>query len=185
MLCGIFPARLRLSTPSDFILGSSIMKRRITGFLLAANLALPHGVTAGDHHPELTAADEAYSAGQYETAAALYRRDAEVGIVAAQVNLALLLMDGQGLAQDYALAAQWFGRAAEQGNTEAQQNLALLYRDGKGVTRSNVEAAKWFLIAGAEAEAAALEKGMTPEQKAEVTKRAEDWIAKFGRSGRR
>lgn len=148
-------------------------------FLLALGAALP--VAAEADHPELSAADLAYSSGNYETAAALYRRDAELGMVAAQVNLAMLYLDGVGVAQDFGQAAQWFERAAVRGNGEAQQNLGLLYRDGKGVAPSKVEAAKWFHIAGARVEAAAVEKDMTPAQIAEAKRLAAEFTTAHGR----
>lgn len=155
------------------------MNRYLTAMLLIAVAGLPVLAAAGDDHPTLTAADQAYSAGHYETAAALYRRDAELGIVAAQVNLAFLYLDGTGVPQDVAEAAKWFTRAAEQGNSEAQQNLGALYRDGHGITQNSVEAAKWFRIAGADAEAANVESRLTPQQKAEVAKLVADWRARF------
>jgi TPR repeat protein len=151
-----------------------------TVLLLLAALAPSRWAAAGDDHPGLTEADQAYSSGNFERAAALYRRDAELGIVAAQLNLAFLFLDGQGVPPDPAQAALWFRRAAEQGNPEAQQNLGTLYREGRGVERSVVEAAKWYRLAGAQADVAAVEKELTPEQKAEVTKLVADWKERFG-----
>lgn len=150
---------------------------------LTALAAAQTDALAGADHPALSAADEAYSAERYEEAAALYRRDAEFGIVAAQVNLAFLYMDGQGVAQDYKQAALWFTRAAERGHREAQQNLGVLCRDGKGVAQDSVEAYKWFLVAGAASDAVALEKQMTPEQVADAKRRADAWRAKFKGAG--
>jgi TPR repeat protein len=152
----------------------------LSGLLLLAAMAPTRWAAAGDDHPGLTEADQAYSSGDFERAAALYRRDAELGIVAAQLNLAFLFLDGQGVPPDPAQAALWFRRAAEQGNPEAQQNLGTLYREGRGVERSPVEAAKWYRLAGAPADAAAVEKALTPEQKAEVTRLAAEWKAQFG-----
>ncbi|BBL72038.1 tetratricopeptide repeat protein [Methylogaea oryzae] len=150
-----------------------------TFMLLTALAAAQTDALAGADHPALSAADEAYSAERYEEAARLYRRDAEFGLVAAQVNLAFLYMDGQGVAQDYKQAALWFGRAAERGNREAQQNLGVLCRDGKGVAQDYVEAYKWFLVAGAASDAVALEKRMAPDQVADAKRRADAWRAKF------
>jgi TPR repeat protein len=155
-------------------------KRKLSSTLWAAILGVAaqcHG--NADDHPGLTPADEAYSSERYEEAAALYRRDAELGIVAAQVNLAFMYMDGQGVAQDYEQAATWFRRAADQGNAEAQQNLGLLYQEGKGVAQDLVEADKWFTIAGAAGNAAELEKNMTQEQVAEAKKLAKEWVSRF------
>lgn len=145
---------------------------------------LSNTVLAEADHPGLSAADQAYSAENYEAAARLYRRDGELGNVAAQVNLAFMYLDGLGVAQDFGQAAHWFRRAAETGNAEAQQNLGMLYREGKGVERNAVEAAKWFRIAGAQADAAEVEKGMTPDQVAEAGRQAEAWLSEHGKSVR-
>lgn len=155
------------------------MKQSLTTTLFMAVLLMAQADARATDHPELSAADEAYSAERYEEAAALYRRDAEMGVVAAQVNLAFLYMDGQGVAQDYKQAATWFTRAAERGNREAQQNLGILCREGKGVAQDYAEAYKWFLIAGAPNDAVALEKHMAPEQTADAKRRAEAWRDKF------
>ncbi|RYU56713.1 sel1 repeat family protein [Methylolobus aquaticus] len=156
----------------------------LRGLLLLAALAPTRWAAAGDDHPGLTEADQAYSSGDFERAAALYRRDAELGIVAAQLNLAFLFLDGQGVPADPTQAVLWFRRAAEQGNPEAQQNLGTLYREGRGVERSVVEAAKWYRLAGAQTDAAAVEKALTPEQKAEVTRLVADWKSRSGAPGR-
>lgn len=152
------------------------MHQRAAALLLAAALAiLCRHCAAAEDHPELTAADQAYSAGRYEQAAALYRRDAELGIVAAQVNLAFLYLDGQGIPQDYQEAALWFRRAAEQGHGEAQQNLGQLYQDGKGVEQDYTEADKWFIIAAAKGSSAALEQRMNANQIGAARRRAAAW----------
>jgi TPR repeat protein len=120
------------------------MKRNYPALCAALLLCLAQGQAAADGHPALTDADIAYSAERYEEAATLYRRDAELGVIAAQVNLAILYTEGQGVPQDYAQAALWFRRAAEQGNKEAQYNLGLLYKEGKGVAKDEAEADKWL-----------------------------------------
>lgn len=130
-------------------------------------------------HPELSEGDEAYSAENYEKAAAWYRKDAELGVIVAQVNLAIMYLDGLGVAQDFQQAAKWFQKAAEQGNAEAQHNLGLLYQDGKGVARNLVEAHKWFAIAGASASVAKVEPAMTQEQIAEAKRLADEWLAAY------
>jgi hypothetical protein len=150
--------------------------------LWAAGLALalawgPAGAVAD--HPELTEADEAYSAENYEKAAALYRKDAELGVIVAQVNLAFLYLDGQGVPQNFGEAAKWFAKAAEQGNAEAQHNLAQLYWEGKGVAKNPVEAAKWFILAKAMDNAAKVEQTLSKEQVAEARKQAADWAENF------
>lgn len=157
-----------------------MMKRRILHVLWAVAAAVPLAAAAEADHPALSAADLAYSSGKFEEAAALYRRDAELGVVPAQVTLALLYLEGEGVPQDYAQAAHWFEIAAKRGNAEAQRNLGALYQDGKGVPQSFVEAAKWFRLAGAKEDAAAVEKNLTAEQIAEVRRVAESGEAASG-----
>ena len=142
---------------------------------LVAILGLSAGATyAEDDHPHLSPGDEAYSAERYEEAAALYRKDAELGVVAAQVNLAFLYLDGLGVAQSDKEAAHWFQRAAEFGNAEAQQNIGLFYQQGKGVAQDLVEAYKWYKLADAK-DSTVVEKQLTAEQLAEANKRADTW----------
>ncbi len=161
------------------------MKKLIAALGLAAIIGMGQGRAMADNHPELSDADEAYSAENYAKAAALYRKDAELGVIAAQVNLAIMYLDGQGVPQDPRQAAMWFLKAAEQGNAEAQYNLGLLYREGKGVAQSLVEADKWFMIAGAKADADSVEKEMSKEQIAEAKRRADDWMSQFRKARER
>lgn len=130
-------------------------------------------------HPELSPADQAYSAERFEEAAVLYRKQAELGIRAAQLNLAYMYLDGIGIPQDYQEAEHWFMKAAEQGSVEAQQNLGLLYLPGKLEPSNAVEADKWFRIAKSTRDIQAVEKTMTPAQIAEANKLANTWLAKF------
>jgi TPR repeat protein len=148
------------------------------GLIAALGFGLGQAYAAADH-PELSEADEAYSTENYPKAAALYRKDAELGVIVAQVNLAFLYMDGLGVPQDYKQAAKWFLHAAEQGNTEAQSNLGQLYLEGKGVAQNSVEALKWFVIAGAASNIAKLEKSLGKDQVAEARKLATDWTTNY------
>jgi TPR repeat protein len=150
--------------------------------LLAMAFAVALGLAYAADHPELSEGDEAYSAENFGKAAALYRKDAELGVIVAQVNLAFMYLDGQGIPQDYVQAAKWFLAAASQGNAEAQYNLGVLYQEGKGVAKNPVEAAKWFHIAGSGGSVANIEKTMNPEQVAESRKLANDWMASFKQS---
>ena len=140
------------------------------------------GLACAADHPELDAGDEAYSAENYEKAAALYRKDAELGVISAQVNLAVMTMDGIGVPQDFQQAAKWFLKAAEQGNAEAQYNIGVLYQEGKGLAKNPVEAAKWFHIANAFTSVEIIEKTMTPEQIAESRKLAAEWMENYKKS---
>lgn len=147
--------------------------------VLLFGLSLPMGSFAGADHPELSDGDEAYSAENYEKALTLYQKDAELGVIVAQVNLAFMYLDGIGTKADPSKAAQWFAKAAEQGNREAQDNLALLLRDGNGIDKDLLQAAKWFILAGDQANQSALEKALSPEQIAQAKRLAEEWKAAY------
>ena len=79
-----------------------------------------------------------------QRAAALYRRIAEQGDANAQVRLADMYLNGDGLPQDDAQAILWFHKSAEQGNPEAQFRLGLMIRDGRGAPRDDAEALVWL-----------------------------------------
>jgi len=155
------------------------MQRMIISMGLLIALVFTQALAAAPDHPELSEADEAYSAENFEKAAALYRKDAELGVYAAQINLALMYLDGIGIPQNYEQAAQWFQKAAEKGVAEAQDNLALLLKDGKGVAKNPVEADKWFILAGDKTNQTTIEKTLSPEQIAQAKKLAEQWKAEY------
>lgn len=91
----------------------------------------------------------AYQKGDYAKAMKEWRPLAEKGVAAAQFNLGLMSLDGQGVPQDYAEAARWFERSADQDYTKAQLNLGALYGVGKGVKRDYVQAYKWLNLCAA------------------------------------
>ena len=92
---------------------------------------------------------DAYNAGDYQTALREWRPLAEQGDAAAQYNLALVYMGGEGVPQDYAEAVKWYRLAVEQGHASAQYNLAVHYKNGEGVLQSNVMAHMWSNISSA------------------------------------
>lgn len=73
-----------------------------------------------------------------------YRVSAEQGSAAAQYDLGVINLQGQGVPKDYAAAAQWFSKAAKQGHVEAQYNLGIMYMLGQGVSQDYGRAAEWF-----------------------------------------
>ncbi len=77
------------------------------------------------------------------------RRVAEQGDAAAQFDLGLMYLKGEGVPQDHAEAVKWYRRAAEQGLAEAQFNLGLMYDKGEGVPQDYVAAHMFFNLAGA------------------------------------
>lgn len=82
--------------------------------------------------------------GDHKTAAEIWMALAEGGHPDAQFNLAILYLDGAGVAADPATAAEWFRKAAAQGDPIAAYNLGLLYAEGRGVEQDFTVAAQWY-----------------------------------------
>ena len=121
----------------------------------------------------------AYDGGDYAAALRTWRALAEAGHLEAQVALASLYMNGEGVPPDRAAALHWYARAGQAGHPVAQLNLGDIYNRGLGVPRDVVAAYVWFSLAAAQGRAWAaaqrdtLAREMTPAQRAE----AEDKIA--------
>jgi TPR repeat protein len=67
----------------------------------------------------------------------------------AQLEYAIMLANGKGVAKDEAAAVALLRVAAERGNAIAQNRLARAYSAGVGVTADRIEAAKWHILARA------------------------------------
>ncbi len=80
-------------------------------------------------------------------AAELFRRGADNGDLASEVEYAILLFNGTGVTKDERAAARYFLHAASRGNAIAQNRVARLYAVGRGVAKNPVEAAAWNLAA--------------------------------------
>jgi len=108
---------------------------------------------------------------------------AESGHLPAQMELARMYRDGDGVEQDFARMLHWYERAAEQGDVGAQLFVADGYAYGYGAQADPVEAYKWYDIAirywGPLAVRArdVLAEKMTGEQVAEAERRAGEWLA--------
>jgi hypothetical protein len=73
-----------------------------------------------------------------------YGRAADQGHTDAQITLARIYIDGDGVRQDYVLAGEWYRKAADQGNAVAQIGLGDLYRQGLGFPQDYESAALWY-----------------------------------------
>ncbi len=80
-------------------------------------------------------------------AASWFRRAADNGDLAGEVEFAILVFNGTGVTKDERAAARYFLHAAQRGNAIAQNRIARLYASGRGVTKNLVEAAAWNLAA--------------------------------------
>ena len=72
------------------------------------------------------------------------------GLIAGEVEYAIMLFNGDGVARDERAAAKLFIRAANKGNAIAQNRLAKLYQLGRAVPPNLSEAAAWHLAARAQ-----------------------------------
>ena len=109
------------------------MKNRLTrrGIIVVALLATLPGmpVVAAQTLDEAVAA---YERGDYATAIRRFRKAAEQGNAASQVNLGHAYAEGRGAPQDYQEALKWYRKAAEQGYVPAQVHLGTMYFEGIG-----------------------------------------------------
>jgi uncharacterized RDD family membrane protein YckC len=91
----------------------------------------------------------------FAKAAVLYRKAAEQGDAAAQLNLGIMYDQGLGVTQDYEQAVGWYRKAAEQGRAPAQFNLGVAYCEGQGVPQDFAQAAIWYRKAAEQGDASA------------------------------
>jgi TPR repeat protein len=115
--------------------------------VLAAALVCLLGMPSGVSAQEIDAANAAYEAGDYTTAARLWLALAEQGNSEAQTLVGLSYFAGRGLPQNFPEAERWLRLAAEQGNARAQANLGPIYFNGVGIARNYVEAIRWYRLA--------------------------------------
>lgn len=75
------------------------------------------------------------------------------GDVAAQVQLGVIYLTGDGAPKDDTEALKWLHKAADQDNAIAERYLAEMYFKGRGVPADNMEAAKWLRLAAEQGDA--------------------------------
>lgn len=73
-----------------------------------------------------------------------YKKAAEQGHEASQLNLGVMYNQGRGVKQDYKEAAHWYEKASAQGNAKAQLNLGILYDQGLGMKKDIIKAAEYY-----------------------------------------
>ncbi len=122
-------------------------KKGIVGLVLLS-------ATANPLWADFRLGEDAYLAGEYETAMREWAPLAAQGQAEAQNMLGFMYRMGEGVEQDFANARHWYRLAADQGHPTAQNNLGLLYRDGLGVPQDYAKAFRWFLRAAEQGNAA-------------------------------
>jgi TPR repeat protein len=124
----------------------------------------------------------------YRKAVDQYRKAADRGDAAAQVELGNMYKYGQGVAQNYAETAKWYRKAADRGDAKAQFDLGRMYEEGQGVPQDYLYAHMWFNLAAAHqpgwakgprdlavTSRDAVAAKLTPVQIAEAQRRAREW----------
>lgn len=105
--------------------------------LITAILAFFIGVTTPELEPEVpssatgAAAYEAFLAGRYEEAIAIWLPLANAGDASAQFNLGVMYAQALGVDRDMRVAMDWWERAAAQLHVRAAHNLALAMLAGE------------------------------------------------------
>jgi TPR repeat protein len=89
---------------------------------------------------------DAFSAGDYETALAAWQPIAEEGNAEGQFGMGLLYTNGFGVPFDNDQGLKWYQLSADQGHGQAQCNLAVMHANGWGVPQSDVEAFKYYSL---------------------------------------
>ena len=104
---------------------------------------------------------------------------ARKGNADAQIEYAILLFKGRGVAKDQARAAEFMRSSAIKGNPVAQNRLARLYAYGVAVKQDLVLAATWHLISRAagigDMRLDILLSQLTKTQRLTAEKAAENW----------
>ena len=85
-----------------------------------------------------------FQAGDHAGAAKLVTRAAEAGNALAQLRLALLYDQGDGVTRSAKAAFEWYSRAAAQGEPESQNQVGLFFELGEGVPENWDLAARLF-----------------------------------------
>jgi TPR repeat protein len=85
-----------------------------------------------------------FKANNFPAAVTQFYRAADQGYAAAQFDLGIVYLSGQGVPQDFSQAIAWFYKAADQGDADAQNNLGTMYSNGLGVTQDFSQAIAWF-----------------------------------------
>jgi TPR repeat protein len=78
---------------------------------------------------------------------------AYAGDLAAQIELGVMYLRGDGVARDDAEAAKWLRKAADQDNPIAERYLAEMYFKGRGVAADNEQAARLLQMAAQQGDA--------------------------------
>ena len=111
--------------------------------IILACLALP----SPGHGADIQSGQEAYLAGDYQTALEVFRTLAAQGDVEAQHMLGSMYESGKGVFKSNEEGSKWHRSAAEKGHEKSQYSLGQMYKYGVGVNEDFQESAKWLKLA--------------------------------------
>ena len=83
------------------------------------------------------------------------QKAAEQGLAEAQIVLAAMYANGEGVMRDDQQAVAWTRKAAEQGLVEAQLVIGAMYFNGRNVAQDYKQAVAWFRKAAEQGDAMA------------------------------
>jgi TPR repeat protein len=140
--------RLGLGVPHDEKKARELMNRAVEmGDKAAPKYIEKREQDRKDTRPGMDIKAEAYrlyKQKQFEKAAKLYQRCADMGNDACQLAMGQLNEFGEGVPKNEKQAAIWYRKSADQGNAIGQKTLGLLYELGKGVPENWTEAARLY-----------------------------------------
>ena len=105
----------------------------------------------------LTSTPSADRSAVYANAIAQYQIAAEMGLMAAQVELANHFFSGFRVPKDSERAVKWYQVAAEHGHAGAQFRLGFMLSAGIGAAEDKITAYAWFRLAAAQGLSTAIE----------------------------
>ena len=76
-----------------------------------------------------------------------YRKAAQSGSAAGELNVGLAYFNGTGVPQDLVEAVKWFLKAAAHGSAEACDQMGRVYQHGWGARQDYEAADKWYRTA--------------------------------------
>jgi TPR repeat protein len=116
-------------------------------------------------------------------AARLVGAAALAGYTDAEIEYAIALFNGTGVAKNEAAAFKYLYKASRKGSAVAQSRLAFMYATGRGVKADPVEAARWHTIARAGGNNDQFlddfMRKMSPADRAAGEDKAKPWIARM------
>ena len=122
--------------------------KRLRAWLMLVVLALPLTLTAPiTHADDFIDGWRAYSEGDYDIALSKWLPLAKQEDASAQLFLAVMYHNGEGVERDLKEAARLYRLAAKQGVASAQNNLGLMYRKGEGVFQNLEKSYMWLILA--------------------------------------